>query len=252
MNYLSVYFKNEYAFNIISYLLMLLVVIVNLKIFVRRNRLDFIKLRFKEVNQREILKLMGIAFFINVGVTVFLLLIKKYYVYNYIWSKLYIEDVVGILLTGIIVSLSSVAIEELMLRGFLFNKIHLRDETVVIIIAWVYAMFNVVEKGFNLLQFLNVFLFAILLNLIYVKYKNLIYTIAFNFIWYYTSNFIFSLNLEPSNIEVPSVINLIYGNYDIFSGGEYGIFGSVIFLLVLIIVDAVLIRKMGILNKEKL
>ncbi|MCX7951313.1 MAG: hypothetical protein N2594_05110 [Clostridiales bacterium] len=250
MDYLSKYFKSEYAFNIISYLLMLLVVIANLKLFVRKNTMEFIKLKFKDIDKREIIKVMGIAFLINVGVTAFLLIIKKYYVYNFIWNKLYIEDIVGVLITGIIVSFSSVVIEELMLRGFLFNKIPLRNEIVIIFVAWVYAMFNVIEKGFNLLQFLNVFLFAILLNVIYVKYKNIIYTIAFNFIWYFTSNFIFSLNLEPSNIEVPSVINLIYGNYDILSGGEYGIFGSIVFLIVLMILDIVLIRKMGIFNKE--
>ncbi|CDF58946.1 type II CAAX prenyl endopeptidase Rce1 family protein [Thermobrachium celere] len=252
LNYLSIYFKNEYLFNVIHSLISVLIVLFNIRIFVKGNLLEFINLDIKKINYKKLINILLFTFIVNIFITIVLLGIKKYYVYNYIWDKLYIEDIVAVILTGLIISLSFAFIEEIILRGFILNTLPFKKKTSVLIVALVYVVFNVLSRGFNLIFMLNLFLYSMFLNLIYIKYNNLIYTLAANFIWFFTSNFIFSLSFEPDKLDFLSVINLIYGNYDIISGGEYGIFGSIIFLIVMSLADIYVLKWMGVFNRRTL
>ncbi|MCX7695321.1 MAG: hypothetical protein N2Z71_06420 [Caloramator sp.] len=237
LNYFAVNFSNAYLFNIIYSIGTILIVILNTKLFVKKDILNFLNLSFKGVDFKRLLYLIALASFVNIFVTLILILLNKYNIYSFIWDKLYIEDILGVIFTGIIISLSYSLIEEVILRGYIFNTLPIKKEINIVVLALLYTTFNALSRGFNIVFIINTFLFSLFLNIIYYKYQNLLYTLSFSFVWFYISNYIFSLSLEPDSLDVYSVINLMYAGYDIIGGGEYGIFGSIIFSIFLLIIN---------------
>ncbi|WP_027308857.1 type II CAAX prenyl endopeptidase Rce1 family protein [Caloramator sp. ALD01] len=249
LNFFSVYFNNAYIFNIIYSLGTILVLILNTKLFIRKDTLNFLKLYFKNIDFKRVAYLVLLASCLNIIVTLILIFLRKYTVYNFIWDKLYIEDILGVIFTGFIISLSYSIIEEVILRGYLFNMIPLKEEINIVLIALIYTTFNALSRGFNFVFIINTFLFALFLNIIYYKYKNLIYTLSFTFIWFYISNYIFSLSLEPESLDIYSVVNLMYGSFDIIGGGEYGIFGSIVFSIFLLLINLYELKSLNVFHR---
>ncbi|SHE76828.1 type II CAAX prenyl endopeptidase Rce1 family protein [Caloramator proteoclasticus] len=249
LNFFSVYFNNAYIFNIIYSLGTILVLILNTKLFIRKDTLNFLKLYFKNIDFKRVAYLVLLASCLNIIVTLILIFLRKYTVYNFIWDKLYIEDILGVIFTGFIISLSYSIIEEVILRGYLFNMIPLKEEINIVLIALLYTTFNALSRGFNFVFIINTFLFALFLNIIYYKYKNLIYTLSFTFIWFYISNYIFSLSLDPESLDIYSVVNLMYGSFDIIGGGEYGIFGSIVFSIFLLLINLYELKSLNVFHR---
>lgn len=249
LNFFSVYFNNEYFFNIIYSIGTILVLIFNTKLFVRKGTLNFLKLYFKNIDFKRVAYLVLLAFCLNIVVTLILIFLGKYTVYNFIWDKLYIEDILGVIFTGLIISLSYSIIEEVILRGYLFNMIPLKEEINIVLIALLYTTFNALSRGFNFVFIINTFLFALFLNIIYYKYKNLIYTLSFTFVWFYISNYIFSLSLDPESLDIYSVINLMYGSFDIIGGGEFGTFGSIVFSIFLLLINLYELKSLNVFDR---
>jgi membrane protease YdiL (CAAX protease family) len=249
LNFFSGYFNNAYIFNIIYSLGTILVLILNTKLFIRKDTLNFLKLYFKNIDLKRITYLVLLAACFNIIVTLILIFLRKYTVYNFIWDKLYIEDILGVIFTGFIISLSYSIIEEVILRGYLFNMIPLKEEINIVLIALLYTTFNALSRGFNFVFMINTFLFALFLNIIYYKYKNLIYTLSFTFVWFYISNYIFSLSLDPESLDIYSVVNLMYGSFDIIGGGDYGIFGSIVFSIFLLLINLYELKSLNVFHR---
>lgn len=238
------YTTNEYLINIISLIFAIAIVLLNLKVFVRKDILSFIRLN-KNFSKKDLMKLGLVAFLSNFIFTMILIVIKQYNIYNFIWDKLYIEDVIKFILIGIFISFVAVFIEEIIIRGYVLNRIPFKPLYSAIIAAIFYTFFGIFQKGFNTIFILNLFGFSLMLNLIYILYGNLLYTIFFNFVWYFTSNYVFSLTLNPKMLDMPSIINLTYKDYNVIGGGNYGIFGSVIFLAIILIANYILFNNIN-------
>ncbi|WDC85490.1 hypothetical protein PL321_09515 [Caloramator sp. mosi_1] len=90
--------------------------------------LKFIKLSFKNIDFKKMAYLMLAAFCFNIIITFILIFLNKYSVYSFIWDKLYVEDILGVIFTGIIISLSYSIIEEVILRGYIFNMLPIKKK----------------------------------------------------------------------------------------------------------------------------
>jgi len=78
-----------------------------------------------------------------------------------------------------------VFIEELLFRGYIFQTIYRKNNSIlaIIISSLLFALAHFISYDFAIIYFLNIFIAGVLLCIMYIKTKSLWCSISFHFIW---------------------------------------------------------------------
>lgn len=135
--------------------------------------------------------------------------------------------------------------EEFLLRSILMNQLAAGGKIEVAIIAnsLIFSIFHLGNTGFSVLALVNVFLMGLVFSLIFYL-KDSIYLVgAAHSFWNMTMANIYGITVSGNSSTGVNLFNTKLTGPTIISGGSFGIEGSIVTSLVLLVVLIILIRK---------
>ena len=135
--------------------------------------------------------------------------------------------------------------EEFLLRSILMNQLAAGGKIEVAMIAnsLIFSIFHLGNTGFNVLAFVNVFLMGLVFSLIFYL-KDSIYLVgAAHSFWNMTMANIYGITVSGNSPTGVNLFNTKLTGPTIISGGSFGIEGSIVTSLVLLVVLIILIGK---------
>jgi hypothetical protein len=136
--------------------------------------------------------------------------------------------------------------EELVFRGYILNNLldTFSNKWIALAISAVlFATFHVTNPSMSSLAFANLFLAGILLGLNYIYTKNLWYSFLFHLSWNFFQGPL--LGFRVSGLNLPSLLVAETKGDWMLTGGDFGLEGSVLNMLVLVIAVLVLAWAFG-------
>lgn len=160
-----------------------------------------------------------------------------------IWNKLFLEDIVSIMIAGILECFLYVASEEIIYRLAIF-KITTKNLSSIwplIFSTIIYTIIYAFNNNVSFISILNMALLNIVMMCIYIIYKNICICIFSRTILEYITSYVFSLHRYGD--EVTGLIGFRYSGTSIITGGNYGIYGSILTTIVFLILIVSMILK---------
>ena len=141
------------------------------------------------------------------------------------------------------------ASEEFLMRGYFMNSIAARSNIpfAVIINSVVFMVLHLANPGVTFVSMLNILIFGIIFSLLFLLTENIFVVSGMHFFWNFALGGLLGSNV--SGMEMKSVFVIPLSGSEIFSGGDFGIEGSLITTFVGCLLIAVLI--MGIRRKPQ-
>jgi len=140
------------------------------------------------------------------------------------------------------------ASEEILTRGWMFQVIGSRYKPWigVLITSIFFAVVHLGNSGINIFATINIFMIAILFTLYVMRDKSLWFVCGWHSAWNWSLGNVYGLSVSGKN-EVTSIFDLNTTGNEFFSGGDFGLEGSVIatvyFLIAIIMVSSKIIRS---------
>lgn len=238
-NIVSRVLSNDYIISLFKIFLDTAAAYIAVRLFIGEHPLKKVGIKGK-LNLKRAGLLILTVFILNSVITLLIYLSGGYVFEGYIWNKFYLEDIIPILLVGIVESIGVGITSEITVRGYVFKAFD-NKYIGLLISAIVYLLINLIGGGFNINVFIGLGLFSILLSLIYIYTDNLVYSIIFHSVWYFISLYIYS---TPVNgVASPGVIFLNYNDKFLLNGGDYGITASTISIVFFSIINIMLFWK---------
>lgn len=158
---------------------------------------------------------------------------------GFIWQKFYAEDIIPVLLVGIFECFLQTFYEELIYRFAISNIILEKFSTVwaFIFSTIIYVITYTFDYNVSIIALLNIALLNILMLTIYLKYKNIWISVIARTVFEYVVSYVFSINRFGN--EIDGLISLKCYGSSIVNGGDYGIYGSIIMTILIILILAV-------------
>lgn len=125
--------------------------------------------------------------------------------------------------------------EELFSRGYcikVFKQYEKFYYIPIIISSIIFALMHSMNEGINMMAYINLFLFGILMGYICVKTKNLWMCIGYHITWNYFEGAVFGFLVSGTNTDSIYKIRMISPN--IINGGDFGPEGGIIVTIVLV------------------
>lgn len=116
------------------------------------------------------------------------------------------------------------------------------------LISITFGIFHIFNPHFSIIGVVNVIFAGVLFSIIYLKTNNILFSSIIHFLWNYIIGCVFSSNV--SGIQIISICNYKTKGNIIFNGGEFGLEGSVLTSIVLIIAIILLKENRFLLNNE--
>ena len=134
-------------------------------------------------------------------------------------------------------------IEELIFRGYMIPLIakDFHFMSAILISSLAFAVVHMANAHFTWLSFANIFLGGYLLGLIFYKKQELYTPLGLHWIWNYFQGNI--LGFGVSGFQVESVLTINQTGSDWLTGGDFGLEGSVVTVILLLIVSVYLTYK---------
>ncbi|GEM_PF-2206941 len=126
--------------------------------------------------------------------------------------------------------------EEVIFRGYVTSLLaqNMHFIPALIIAALIFAAVHIGNADFTWMGFGSIFLGGYLLGILYLKYQNLYLPIGMHWFWnYYHGNI---LGFDVSGLDVPAVLSLQLNGAEWWTGGEFGLEGSLLTVILLGIV----------------
>jgi len=126
--------------------------------------------------------------------------------------------------------------EEVIFRGYITSLLaqNMHFFPALIAAALLFAAVHISNADFTWMGFGSIFLGGYLLGILYLKYQNLYLPIGMHWFWnYYQGNI---LGFDVSGLDVPAVLSLQMNGADWFTGGEFGLEGSIVTVILLFLV----------------
>ncbi|MEM1123382.1 MAG: CPBP family intramembrane glutamic endopeptidase, partial [Bacteroidota bacterium] len=145
-------------------------------------------------------------------------------------------ELAGFLFFFLLVSIN----EELIFRGYLTSLLThtLHFLPAIIVSSLLFAAVHIGNVDFTWMGFGSIFFGGYLLGLLYVKYQNIYLPIGMHWFWnYYHGNV---LGFDVSGHQVPAFLQLQMNGPQWVTGGEFGLEGSIITVILLMIVSVYL------------
>lgn len=135
--------------------------------------------------------------------------------------------------------------EEFLLRSILMNQMAAGGKIKVAIIAnsLIFSIFHLGNTGFNLMAFVNIFLVGLVFSLIFYLNGSIYTSAAAHSFWNMTMANIYGITVSGNSPTGVNLFNTKLTGPTIISGGSFGIEGSIVTSLVLLVVLIILIRK---------
>lgn len=160
---------------------------------------------------------------------------------GFIWSKLYSEDIIAIILVGVIECFSEVFTEEVLFRyavNEFFRKLFSWRITLVFSTAY-YLIIHSLDSGVTVFVLINLVLLHIILSFLYYFTKNIWYCVLIRGMFEYITAYGCSIN-RMGRDEV-GIIFLSRGSNTIFNGGVFGAYGSIVMTVILAVLGCCLL-----------
>lgn len=137
--------------------------------------------------------------------------------------------------TNILIFFIAAVSEEISIRGYVLNNLMQSSNKYValIISSLIFCALHLFNPSISILSAFNIFLAGILLGIFYIHYQNLWFPIALHFGWNIFEGPIYGF--EVSGITVKSIFHQSISGSDYISGGNFGLEGSVVATIILII-----------------
>ncbi|MFC1554300.1 lysostaphin resistance A-like protein [candidate division KSB1 bacterium] len=144
------------------------------------------------------------------------------------------------------------AMEELITRGYMFQALIEGTNKIIatIIFSFIFSILHFFNPSYSIISAVNIFLAGVLLSVVYIKTRSLWMPIGLHMAWNWTQGSLFGVNVSGIEVDQSIFTSLPQGN-ELFSGGEFGIEGSVISILVLTLFIIWLIRSRRIRPAEE-
>lgn len=138
------------------------------------------------------------------------------------------------------------AAEELFLRGFMFQAITVRYDVYkgIIIPAIVFALLHLGNNGINAISLINILLCGLALMLLVLKDGNLWGAFGFHTAWNLLQGNVFGISISGNTMDV-SLFKTVIQTDTIWSGGAFGLEGSLLTTLFFILASLVLVRQLS-------
>jgi uncharacterized protein len=136
--------------------------------------------------------------------------------------------------------------EELIFRGYILNNLldSFQNKWIALAISAVlFAAFHVTNPGMTSLAFANLFLAGLLLGINYIYTKNLWYSFLFHLSWNFFQGPL--LGFRVSGLNLPSLLQAETKGDWMLTGGDFGLEGSVLTMLVSLIAVLILAWAFG-------
>jgi membrane protease YdiL (CAAX protease family) len=119
--------------------------------------------------------------------------------------------------------------EEIFMRGYILNNFlqSMNKYLALLLSSLIFALLHLLNPNFNLMGFTGILLAGLLLGISYIYTKSLWFPIALHFSWNFFQGTIFGLRVSGQPVPY-SLIRQHPVNNNILNGGEFGIEGSII------------------------
>lgn len=127
--------------------------------------------------------------------------------------------------------------EELLYRGFLFGQLNEKTQTwiAVLISSIVFSWSHHNNVGFSFLPFFNLFVWGLITALLYIKSKNIWLVAGFHSAWNFAQGNIWGISVSGNDFDCTLFESIAVTDKNIFNGGTFGIEGSIIVSLILVL-----------------
>lgn len=135
--------------------------------------------------------------------------------------------------------------EEFLLRSILMNQMAVGGKIEIAIIAnsLIFSIFHLGNTGFNIMAFVNIFLVGLVFSIIFYLKGSIYTSAAAHSFWNMTMANIYGITVSGNSPTGVNLFNTKLTGPRIISGGSFGIEGSIVTSLVLLVVLIILIRK---------
>jgi membrane protease YdiL (CAAX protease family) len=127
-------------------------------------------------------------------------------------------------------------VEESVMRGYILSNLmeHMKNKYVALwISAVIFAVFHGLNPNITVLGFTNLILAGFVLGITYIHTKNLWFPIFLHISWNFFQGPVFGF--EVSGINTKAIINHNVTGNDLITGGRFGLEGSILITILLII-----------------
>lgn len=124
--------------------------------------------------------------------------------------------------------------EEILIRGYILKNLlnSLQKYASIIISALIFTLLHSGNSDVSLISFINLFLVGIFLGIYYVSFKDLWFPIGFHFTWNFIQGPV--LGFSVSGLPVESLFIQKLTGDSTLTGGNFGLEGSLLIMLLLI------------------
>lgn len=134
-------------------------------------------------------------------------------------------------------------IEEALFRGYLIKNLieKISDRSALFLSSLIFAFVHIANPNFGWMGFVNIFLSGMLMGLLYLQTNNLSLPIGVHFAWNLMQNF---FGFAVSGQKTSGAFSVEYlSTNNIFTGGEFGMEGSILLTPIIVISIVVISRK---------
>ncbi|MFD0898087.1 CPBP family intramembrane glutamic endopeptidase [Loigolactobacillus binensis] len=127
--------------------------------------------------------------------------------------------------------------EEILTRGYMLGKL-LKTERVfvaVLVNSLLFAVLHLLNSSINILAFINIMAFSVLLALLRLRFNNLWVVSAFHSAWNFAEGPLFGVPVSGGVSDALVLKTTSHLGFDLINGGAFGFEGGFVILLVLLI-----------------
>ncbi len=157
--------------------------------------------------------------------------------------------VIGLFFLGFLIQGAS---EEFMFRGYFMNTLGSRFHWLIAvgISSAAFSLAHLANPGFNILVFFNLSLFGAFAGLYMICFDDIWGVCAIHFIWNFTQGCLYGISVSGTG-ETESILRTTASSSSLLlTGGDFGIEGSIITTLVLIVSISVVVWRIVKTNKQ--
>ncbi len=153
------------------------------------------------------------------------------------WRDLESADIVGILVTSMVIFILAGFGEELFFRGYPFQTLveSIKAPVAVVVMSLAFTAAHMMNPNISMLGLFNIFLAGVWLSVAYLKTRTLWFPTGLHVSWNFFQGTIFSYPVSGQVFDDRSLFAISVTGPAILTGGEFGPEGSLITTVVLIL-----------------
>lgn len=141
------------------------------------------------------------------------------------------------LLLSLLVFIPGAFMEEILMRGYLLNRLlrtKLNPWISISIVSCIFALLHLANPGIGVLPILNLIISGFLFGVTFLYTRNLLFPTILHFMWNWLQGSVFGFKVSGVDFFTP-VITTNISNPNLINGGNFGFEGSIVCCVLLII-----------------